>query len=360
MISNALFRALRRCPISLCYLLLAALFYLPLLLGVRTFPDGDFTHHFLPFSLFQQEALRNGQLPLWNPHTYSGHPFLADTQAAVFYPVSNLLLLLTLPWDGPGARLYWLQVEALIHLALAGWFTFLLVRTLTGNRWAAFVAGCAFAFSGYLTGYPPLQLAVLRTAIWLPLLLWLLWHAMHEPTKWRWWIGAALSYATMFLAGHPQTFLHGSYGMGAWLVWLFFRREGTGSDDENAVTDTSHHDSRFQNAPARLFGLIAFCALALALSAMQLLPSLEFTQLSVRANVTYDYVSGGFPLQDTWQLLLPGVLTQFSPLYIGVIGLGLAIVGSAGRRPVALFFALLALLFLLLSYGQNGFLYPLF
>jgi len=361
MISNALFRALRRCPISFCYLLLAALFYLPLLLGLRTFPDGDFTHHFLPFSLFQQEALRNGQLPLWNPHTYSGHPFLADTQAAVYYPISNLLLLLTLPWEGPGARLYWLQVEALIHLALAGWFTFLLVRTLTGNRWAAFVAGCAFAFSGYLTGYPPLQLAVLRTAIWLPLLLWALWHAMHEPTKWRWWIGAALIYATMFLAGHPQTFLHGSYGMGAWLLWLFFRRGGTGSDDENAsVTDTPHDDHRFQNAPARLVGLIAFCALALVLSAGQLLPSLEFTQLSVRANVTYDYVSGGFPLQDTWQLLLPGVLTQFSPLYIGVIGLGLAIVGSAGRRPVALFFALLTLLFLLLSYGQNGFLYPLF
>ena len=36
------------------FLTLAALFYLPLLLGLRTFPDGDFTHHFLPFSLLQQ------------------------------------------------------------------------------------------------------------------------------------------------------------------------------------------------------------------------------------------------------------------------------------------------------------------
>ena len=176
---------IRRCPIPLLYLLLAALFYAPLLLGLRTFPDGDFTHHFLPFSLFQQAAIRTWQLPLWNPHTYSGHPFLADTQAAVFYPISNLLLLLTLPWDGPGARLYWLQVEAPIHVAMAGWFTFLLVRTLTSNRWAAFIAGCCFAFSGYLTGYPPLQLAVLRTAIWLPLLLWALYHAMREPERWR-------------------------------------------------------------------------------------------------------------------------------------------------------------------------------
>ena len=223
---TTLTRLLYRLPAALLFLMLAALFHAPLLLGLRTFPDGDFTHHFLPFSLFQGAALRAGQLPLWNPYTYSGHPFLADTQAAVFYPLSNLLLLLTMPWTGPGARLYWLQVEAMVHIALAGWFTYLLVRTLTHSRWGGLIAGCCFAFSGYLTGYPPLQLAVLRTAIWLPLLLWLLYHAMHDAGRWRWWIGAALVYATMFFAGHPQTFLHSSYVMGAWLIWLFFVARG--------------------------------------------------------------------------------------------------------------------------------------
>lgn len=343
MIWNALLHTLRRCTIPLCYLSLAALFYAPHLVGLRTFPDGDFTHHFLPFSLFQQEAIRSWQLPLWNPHTYSGHPFLADTQAAVFYPVSNLLLLLTLPWDGTGARLYWLQVEAIVHVAAAGWFTFLLAERLTNQRWASFMAGCCFAFSGYLTGYPPLQLAVLRTAIWLPLLLWALLHAMQQPQRRRWWIGAALIYTTMFFAGHPQTFLHSSYVMAAWVLWLFF---------------VENMDAR-QNL-ARGIGLLGFFCLAITLSAAQLLPSIEFTQLSVRANVDYAYVSGGFPLQDTWQLLLPGVLTQFSPLYIGIIGLGLALVGAAIHRRSAIFFTSLALLFLLISYGQNGFLYPLF
>ncbi|MEZ4620333.1 MAG: hypothetical protein R2867_33175 [Caldilineaceae bacterium] len=56
-------KLIRRCPIPLLYLILAALFYAPLLLGLRTFPDGDFTHHFLPFSLFQQEAIRTGNCP---------------------------------------------------------------------------------------------------------------------------------------------------------------------------------------------------------------------------------------------------------------------------------------------------------
>jgi hypothetical protein len=353
---------------ALGYLLLTMLFYAPLLLGLRTFPDGDFTHHFLPFSLFQQQALLAGQLPLWNPYTYSGHPFLADTQAAVFYPISNLVLGMTLPWTAPGVRLYFLQVEAALHLALAGFFVYLFVRDLTTNRLAAFFAGCCFAFSGYLTSYPPQQLAVLRTAIWLPLLLWLLWHAFQNPWRWRWWIGAALAYTCAFLAGHPQTFLHISYAVAAWMLFLFCQ---------------AIRAERTQQTRAYAVGIIGCFGLTLALSAAQLWPSVEFTQLSVRANVDYSFVSGGFPLQDTWQLLLPGVLTQFSPLYIGVIGFGFAImamgylgvrawsleIGSNATNLQALisklqsslfFFLLLTLVALLLSYGNHGFLYPLF
>ncbi|MEZ4725830.1 MAG: glycosyltransferase family 39 protein [Caldilineaceae bacterium] len=349
------------------FLGLAALFYAPLLLGLRTFPDGDFTHHFLPFSLFQQQAWLAGRLPLWNPYTYSGHPFLADTQAAVFYPLSNLLLGLTLPWTAVGERLYLLQLEAVLHVALAGFFVYLLVNALTHQHLAAFTAGCAFAFSGYLTGYPPLQLAVLRTAIWLPLLLYLLFQAMQGPRRWRWWIGAGITYAVAFLAGHPQTFLHISYTIVGWVLFLLIHAFRT-----NKKFDFS----------AQLIGLFLFLLLALGLSAAQLLPSLAFSRLSVRAHVDYAYVSGGFPLQDTWQLLLPGVLTHFSPHYVGVVGLGLALIGIAdwrlgtwviGYKPAnhpitqspnqqnhySLFFGLLALVALLLAFGDNGFLYPL-
>lgn len=355
------------------FLALAALFYAPHLLALRTFPDGDFTHHFLPFSLYQQQALRTGQLPLWNPYTYAGHPFLADTQAAVFYPLSSLLLLLTLPWQGVDERLYFLQVEAVLHVALAGLFVYWFVNALTRQRLAAFAAGCTFAFSGYLTGYPPLQLAVLRTAIWLPLLLYLLLRAMAEPRRWRWWIGAAFAYALAFLAGHPQTFLYSSYTAAAWAIFLLVsarRQQGNGTPKSRLT--------------AQLLGLGGFVLLTLGISAAQLLPSLEFSGLSVRANVDYAYVSGGFPLQDTWQILLPGVLTQFSPLYVSVVGLGLALIGlmqgrvrdketerlTNGNLPISqsltlsislypIFFAALALIALLLSYGNNGFLYPL-
>jgi hypothetical protein len=331
-----------------------ALFYALLLLGLRTFPNGDFTHHFLDFSLFQARALATLRLPLWNPHTFGGHPFLADTQAAVFYPLSNLLLAATLPLRSDAARLYLLQWEAVAQTALAGWFVYLLVAELVHIRWAALLAGITFALSGYLVAYPPLQLAVLRTAIWLPLILWLLLRTAHAPQAWRWPLWSAAALAAAFAAGHPQTFLYITYVTVAWsllLVGMAARNGGW--------------------AAARLGARLAVAALlALGLAAVQLLPSLEFTRLSVRADVSYAFVSGGLPLRDTWQLLLPRVFTWYSPLYVGVPALmlsGAALLGLRRHRDkrtgvgaATLFFAVLALAALLLAYGGNAFLYPIF
>ena len=161
-------------PAALAYGVLVLLFFAPHLLGLAAFPDGDFNQHFLPFSLFQQDALLNLRLPVWDPYTNSGHPFLADAQSAVFYPISNALLFLTGFDRSAAGRLFWLQVEAALHIFLACVFTYMLVRRLTGRKMAGFVAGAVFGFSGYLTGYPPVQLAVLRTAVWLPAILLLL------------------------------------------------------------------------------------------------------------------------------------------------------------------------------------------
>ena len=142
-----------------------------------------------------------------------------------------------------------------------------------------------------------------------------------------------------------------SYAVAAWLTTLALTRRGALSW-------------------AAVAGRVAvFYAIFLGLSAAQLLPSLEFTRLSVRAATDYAFLSGGFPIRDTWQMLLPGVRTLFSPLYVGIVGLGLALIGAgaAAFRPTivsyragAFFFAILALIALLVSYGGNGFLYPLF
>src|SRR5439155_15015387 len=132
-----------------------------------------------------------GQLPLWNPYTYAGHPFIADVQSAVFYPPSILVMLLS-SWLG-GFSLYALEWQAVLHFALAGVGMYLFARNQLRlaniavqtplpshgatcglsprTQLCAFIATIVFTFGGYLTSYPSQQLAILETDAWLPLIL---------------------------------------------------------------------------------------------------------------------------------------------------------------------------------------------
>lgn len=362
-------------PVHLAYAALVLLFFSPHLLGLASFSADDFTQLFLPFSMFQLDALLGMRLPVWDPHTNSGHPYLADPQAAVFYPVSNALLLLTSFVRGAAGRLYLLHVEAALHVFLACCFTYALVRRLTGQRLAAFAAGLIFGFSGYLTGYPPLQLSILRTAVWLPLILLLLLPRKSRVPDWKSWLAAAAVHAIAFYAGHPQTFLFMTYTVGGWILMLGVTecaRAGMGWRDAMpgppvpGIARTSL--VRFTGR-SLLYGtsLISLCL-------MQLWPTWEFTQHSVRSFVPSEYLTGGFEWEDSWQFLFAGLLTEFSPQYIGIIGLGLALASvvalfspallvaldrNLGRAPVV-FFVVCAVAAILLSYGSKGPLYALF
>ena len=384
-------------PAALAYGVLVLLFFAPHLLGLAAFPDGDFNQHFLPFSLFQQDALLNLRLPVWDPYTNSGHPFLADAQSAVFYPISNALLFLTGFDRSAAGRLFWLQVEAALHIFLACVFTYMLVRRLTGRKMAGFIAGAVFGFSGYLTGYPPVQLAVLRTAVWLPAILLLLLpreRATSQESKgeaeakgislfgdtllrrffpqWTGWLAAAAVHAVAFFGGHPQTFLFLSYAVGGWIIMLRaveIKRRWRTRGENRAGT-------KFLIGEALLFvcQVGSYIGVLVVLTLVQLWPAFEYTQLSVRSSLSFEQLSGGFPLEDTWQLLLPGILTQYSPHYVGIAALGLALIavfalfssgfslpkGDSYARPAALYFVICGGVALLLSYGANGPLYGLF
>lgn len=361
-------------PVTWVYCALAALFFAPHLLGLSAFTDGDFTRHYLPYSFFQQNALLTGHLPVWNPHVNSGHPFLADTESAVFYPVSNILLLLT--WFSPSVvgRLYWLQVEALVHIILACSFTALLVHRLTGRRMAGFAAGLVFGFSGYLTGYPPLQLGILRVAVWLPLILWLLLPTETGKLQWRRWLMACGVHAVAFFANHPQTFLFLTYAVGGWMLMLAVRQlHRNPTEDEGDLprrTSTSLDSRRLLQ---HLGMTTAYGGILICLTVSQLWPALEFTRLSVRSARPFHELSSGFPPQDLWQFLLPGVMTYFSPLYFGIAGLGLALIAVAAvlssrirlavdspfARSAAIFFVITSVLAILVSFGDQLPLYPL-
>ena len=93
--------------------------------------EGDFSGQFVAFFGYQVERLHDGAVPLWNPYNYAGHPFLADTQSAVFYPPRLLTVALVGDDPSPGDLYNALQTEMALHVLLGTLLFYAFVRRLT-------------------------------------------------------------------------------------------------------------------------------------------------------------------------------------------------------------------------------------
>ncbi|MFN8496744.1 MAG: hypothetical protein U0641_02725 [Anaerolineae bacterium] len=114
-------------------------------------------------------------------HVQRRHLLPGRHPVGVFYP-PNLVMLLAAAWRGGDLPIRALYLQVALHLFLAGAFTYAFARRRLGHRPAALLAAIVFACGGYLTSYPPLQLAVLQTDAWLPLLLLLIDIAVETPS----------------------------------------------------------------------------------------------------------------------------------------------------------------------------------
>ena len=336
--------ALRRAGPYLLLGLLCTVFFWPIWTPIQanraSFASGDFSGQFYAYARYQAGRIWDGQLPLWNPYASAGHPFLADVQSATFYPLRWLSILLSGPHDFPYLALEW---EAIAHVFLAGAFTYAFAWRLLNDRMAALASAVVFAFGGYLTSYPILQLAILETMAWLPLILLLVDRSLTSPltsSRNAATIGAGLAWGVASLAGHPQTAMHVAYASLIYGAWRGYTAR-----------------LRAWEIAARL---AVFSVAGLGASAAQWIPSLEFMQQSTRSSLSYEALAGGLPLQDVAQMLLPGTTSTWSPLYVGVLPLALAIVsGRRGTRGQAVFWLCMAAGAFLVALGGETFVYGL-
>lgn len=298
---------------------------------------GDFSGQFVAFAAYQYQRFSQGEVPLWNPYNNGGLPFIGDTQAAVFYPPR--LLTIALSRLAGGWTYHALELEMAVHVLACSLLMYLLVRRMTlgqpGSPFGAFVAAVIASYSGFLQSYPPLQLALLEAAIWLPLAVL----GIHEATRdsqvrWSWLVLTGFAYGMSWMAGHPQTTWFLTYLLMAYLGhrvyirryrwWLFI-------------------------AGAALFGFIGG-----GLAAVQLLPGIEYLAHTARTGLGFDAKGNGFPFQDVVQFIFPGIVSQWSPLYVGIIGLALALIALWRRLPGSLFWGIVIIIALGLSFGANS------
>jgi hypothetical protein len=338
------------------------LFFWPLILPAGdqsyTIPQGDFIEQYYPLRAYAAQRLGAGELPLWNPHLYGGQPALADIQSGALYP-PHVLQSLLLGLRGGSFPLQALIWQMILHFSIGAAGLYLLSRRLVleegyppaGAGFAGAVSALVFTFGGYLTGFPVQQLSILEGAVWLP---WVLWAQSHLYTNSRFnlpWVSIlAAFFALAILAGHPQTAMYIVYGSLAFLIftaWLTFRKE-------------EKRRAGVSRALRLSLSWAAALLLALLLAAPQLLPTLEFISLSPRASMNYEEVAKGLPAPEVAALLYPGYFGG-SPQYLGILPLVLMAVAFLfypEKQKVA-FWSGLALLALLLSLGDQAFIYPI-
>jgi len=359
---------------------------------------GDFTGQYFPLRAFSAQQWVRGQIPLWNPYLYGGQPALADIQSGALYP-PHVLQALILGWGGPligrqtGFPVQVLEWQVIFHFSLAAVGTYLfgryMMRThgvpLRRARFAGVIAALVFTYSGYLTGFPVQQLTILAVSAWLPWILWGLAVATERmgrrtkdqrrrkdelktrntqlatrPTDYKSFFLpraplrsialTALAFAMAILAGHPQTVLYIFYLTLAYTAFYALR-----------PTQLKTHYSPLKTVLSHLSLWLFIIVLGTALAAAQLWPTLEFINRSVRADLSYQAVSAGLPLNELVSILYPGFFGG-SPQYVGIAPLvliALALMLAQPRRQI-FFWAGAALVSLLLAFGNNLFVYPIF
>ena len=181
-------------------------FYFRAILLKQAFLWEDFLYQNYVYRFFAAVHLKEGLLPFWNPYIWSGLPFVGDVQAAVFYPLN---LVLTLFVKNGWLAYHTVEIQALLHVLLAGWFMYLALRWMGFSGIPAFFGGLTFMFSARII-LEITHLNTLHVVTYVPLVVGLLWKAW-ETRKIRWAILGGLVQGIGALGGYPQT-----------QVWLFF------------------------------------------------------------------------------------------------------------------------------------------
>ncbi|HEY1172316.1 MAG TPA: YfhO family protein [Verrucomicrobiae bacterium] len=287
-----------------------------------------FVHHY-------RESILAGELPLWNPYSDCGAPFLAQWGTMVLYPLSLLMVVLPMPWS--------LGFFCLLHLWIAGMGMRKLAADLRLGGFACALAGTLYVFNGAtLSGLMWPNYAVVLG--WLPWVLWSVRKAWTLGGKWV--LGAAVIATLQMLSGVPELILFTWFTA---LVWV--------------MGDWWLH-GRVMKYFGRFAGVIA---LVTGLSAAQLLPFLQTLDLSYRTP-GFSTNNWSIPLWGWVNLFLPmirqimtyqGTFYQegqqfISTYYCGAAVLVLAVFGVVkSERRIRWVWAGIALLGLILAMGGN-------
>jgi hypothetical protein len=265
--------------------------------GEMLFGQDTLSLGFMARDFFAQ-ALRDGVFPLWNPVILGGTPFLDSLAGGdSLYPTSLLLLVLE-PYRALGWKL-------VVHVFLAGLFTYGWIRALGLSRAAALLAGLAYLLAPFIVTlvYPGHDGKLFVTAL-TPLLFW-----ATERSFARSGIGplalTSIVIALVILTTHFQQayFLFGAVGVYAAVRTVTLWRSGGGP----------------RRALSRFGLFLLFSVLGAGMASIQLLPAVGYVLESSRRTVTTTRATeeGSMAYSSSWSMHPEEALSMVVPEFAG-------------------------------------------
>ena len=243
-------------------------------------------HYSLAHQIYSE--LKRGNLPFWDPYTYSGMPLAGNIQAQLFYWPTLLLLKLS-DWIYGSFPYRMLEYQVISHYLLAASGTFLLARSFNLTLSSAVLTGIIYTFGGFLASMTQ-HLGLINGAAWIPWIFFLV--KRYFDTKRLACVAASgVALAMVILAGFPA------------LIIAVFLYLGIIS-----LVVVSYHTLMYglRTGLRCLVSTIILLSLAISLSAVQLLPAFEANHYSSASQ--HHELAGlvGMEREGFITLLIPG------------------------------------------------------
>lgn len=320
----------------------------PMLGGAFLLGDDQYVSGYA-FRSFGAEYFRaHGRIPEWNPYLFGGLPFIAAQHGDVFYPTAWLRWVL--PVDVA------MNLGFALHLVLAGWAMYGLLRALRVGWSGALLGGIAYELTGIVaTLVKPGHDGKLFVSALAPLAFLALVRAVRDRAAWGYGL-LALVIGLCLLSPHYQMTYYLLVALAIWTLYL-------------ARWDPERPAGLRWPIPLAL--ALGAVLLGAALAAIQLVPFVRYIPYSPRAA---GGPSGGWPYATAFSMppeeIVTTVLPQFNGVlerywgrnffklhseYLGAGALVLAALpwGDPKRRALLRVTAGLAALFLLIAFGGH-------
>jgi hypothetical protein len=248
----------------------------------------DLRYYHFPMLAFMARSLRAGELPLWDPYSYCGFPIYANLTAQLFYPPTLVIIFLS-NMLAPQHLLYFVELQLIGHVLLAGVFTYWLLKRLGLTAVAATTGATVYQLGAFFASQTQ-HLGAIDAAAWLPLALWSI-VSLASESRLRYVAVLAFSLGMSILSGYPAVtavVLASTFALA--LLYLAFRLA----------------------RPKLLLYVLGAVIWSVALSSIQMLPTLELTRLSVaKFRTSFLGSGGGMSPQALVSLVLPNHYSLF-------------------------------------------------